>query len=170
MTTKEKFTRHFERDTVINANAESIFEYADDHNNFSSHMNKSSWMMGGGSMKTETDEGKGRKLDSHIKMSGKVFGVNLFLDEVIVKHDPPRRKAWETIGKVNLLIIDQYKLGFEITPSDNASNLNVYIDYDLPKSGITRLLGYLLGGMYAKWCVNQMLNGVEAHFKMTEKG
>lgn len=126
--------------------------------------------MGGGSMKTETDEGKGRKLNSHIKMSGKVFGINLFLDEVIVEHEPPRRKAWETIGKVNLLIIDQYKLGFEITPSDNASNLNVYIDYDLPKSGITRLLGYLLGGMYAKWCVNQMLNGVEAHFKMTEKG
>lgn len=38
---------------------------------------------GGGKMETWVDKGKGQKVGSHIKMSGKVFGINLFLDEVI---------------------------------------------------------------------------------------
>ncbi|MDP3940949.1 MAG: hypothetical protein Q8Q49_01430 [bacterium] len=61
MATEERFTRHYEERTVIDAGPEHVFAYADDPNNFSSHMNNSSWMMGGGSMKTETDERKGTK-------------------------------------------------------------------------------------------------------------
>lgn len=161
----EKYERHYEEDTVINSNPDSVFSYADNHKNFSSHMNKSSWMMGGGSMKTETDESGGKEIGSHIRMIGSVFGVNLSLDEVIVERTPPTHKAWETVGDVNLVVIDQYKLGFEITPTKEQSNLKVYIDYDLPKSWKTQVLGKLFGGMYAKWCVKQMTNGVKEHFQ-----
>src|SRR3989344_1918287 len=156
MSTKSKYSRHYEDQKLISAKPEDLFRYADNHNNFSSHMNKSSWMMGGGMMKTEVDAGKGQKIGSHIKMSGKVFGINLFLDEVIVEHKPPYSKAWETVGKINLLVIDHYKLGFEIMPGNNQSKLSVYIDYNLPKSLRTKWLGFLFGGMYAKWCVQQM--------------
>ena len=162
---KEKYSRHYEESVVVDAEPNAIFAYADDHRNFSSHMNKSSWMMGGGSMKTETDEGKGQEVGSHIRMSGTVFGVELSLDEVITIHEPPHRKEWETVGDVNLLVIDQYKLGFEIDQQEAASNLKVYINYDLPKSRNTRLLGKVFGGMYAKWCVNKMVNGVQNHFR-----
>lgn len=162
MNSKQK---HYEERIMINADAESIFAYADDHANFSSHMNKSSWMMGGGKMETKTDEDKGQKIGSHITMNGKVWGIDLFLDEVITEHKPPYRKAWETVGKVNLLVIDQYKLGFEINSNGDTSTLKVFIDFDLPKSAKTYWLGILFGEMYAKWCVNQMINGVNDYFR-----
>lgn len=164
MGTKE-YSRHYEESVGVNAKPDEVFAYADDHRNFSSHMNKSSWMMGGGSMKTEVDEGRGQEVGSHIRMSGAVFGANLFLDEVIVEREQPHKKAWETVGDVNLLVIDQYKLGFEITPRDDASDMRVYIDYDPPKSWKTKWLGKIFGGMYAKWCVGQMTNGTREHFQ-----
>ena len=115
-------------------------------------------------METRVDEGNGQKLGSHIKMSGKVFGINLFLDEVITKHEPPFKKEWETVGDINLVVIDHYKLGFKITPKGGNLELKVFIDYELPKSLRTYWLGILFGEMYAKWCVNQMLKGVSGHF------
>ncbi len=166
MEIKRKYSKHYEESTVINATPENIFSFANDHNNFSSHMNKSSWMMGGGKMETQVDDGKGQKVDSHIRMHGNVFGLTLFLDEIVIKHEPPYRKEWQTIGKINLLVIDHYNLGFEIEPKDSNSRLRVYIDYNLPQSDGTYLLGYLLGGMYAKWCVHQMIYGVKEHFKV----
>lgn len=161
----KEYERHYEQSVAVNARPEDVFAYADDHRNFSAHMNQSSWMTGGSSMKTETDKGKGQRVGSHIKMNGKVFGINLFLDEVIIEYSPPERKAWETVGEVNLIVIDQYKLGFEITQGGEASNMKVYIDYNSPISQKTQLLGKLFGGMYAKWCVGQMTEGVANHFK-----
>lgn len=159
-----KFSRHYQESAFIKASPEKVFSFADDHRNFSSHMNKSSWMMGGGKMKTEVDQGKGQKVGSHIKMGGKAFGLDLYLDEVITSHNFPTQKEWQTVGKVNLLVIDHYILGFEIKPQGNGSLLRVYIDYDLPKSAKTYVLGLLFSKMYAKWCVRQMLYRVKNHF------
>lgn len=156
--------RHFEDSVLVEAPVNEIFAYADNHANFSSHMNKSSWMMGGGKMITQTDESKGQKVGSHIKMTGNIFGINLFLDEVITIHEPPYNKQWQTIGKINLLVIDHYKLGFNIKSEKPSSDFKVYIDYDMPKSPKTRLLGIFFGDMYAKWCVHQMTKGVESYF------
>lgn len=127
-------------------------------------MNKSSWMMGGGKMSTEVDEGKGQKVGSHIKMGGTILGMKMFLDEVVTERTPPTRKVWKTVGNPNLLVIGNYQMGVELDPDNNDTSLKVFIDYDLP-SGISRLFGILFGKMYAKWCVDQMLNGVVDHFK-----
>jgi len=160
-----KYSRHYEESVIIPASPQDVFVYADNHKNFSAHMNKSSWMMGGGSMETKIDEGEGQKIGSHIKMNGKVLGFNLFLDEVITKHSPPYLKEWQTVGDINLLVIDHYKLGFEVKPETDNSKFRVYIDYNLPKSLYAQLLGLMFGGIYAKWCVKQMVNGVSVHFK-----
>ncbi len=56
-----------------------------------------------------------------------------------------------------------YQMGVEINSQDKASNLKVFIDYELPK-GVNRLLGYLFGDVYAKWCVRQMLDGAREEF------
>ncbi len=156
--------KHYEDSMFIPTSPRELFTYADDHKNFSSHMNKSSWMMGGGSMNTQVDSKKFQEIGSHIKMEGTVFGIKLYLDEVVTHYDPPYRKQWQTVGNLNLLVIDQYKLGFEIQPENNNSRFRVYIDYDSPQSAGTRILGYLFGGMYAKWCVNQMINGAKKNF------
>ncbi|MCL5073085.1 MAG: SRPBCC family protein [Actinobacteria bacterium] len=165
MIVQSKYEKHYEEIAEVPAEPKSVFTFVDDHKNFSSHMSQSSWMMGGSKMETIIDEGKGQKAGSHIKMRGKIFGINLFLDEVITQHEAPYRKAWETVGKINLVVIDHYKLGFEIIPNNHSSKLKVYIDYNLPKSWKTRLLGVLFGEIYAKWCVRQMYQGVKNHFQ-----
>ncbi len=62
--------RHCENTAVILAPAEELFAYIDDPTRFSSHMNRSSWMMGGGRMDVSVDYGRGRKIGSHIRLGG----------------------------------------------------------------------------------------------------
>lgn len=161
---EREYSRHFEKSVAINADQNDVFAYADNPTNFSSHMNQSSVMMAGSTMETEIDKGEGKEIGSHIKMKGKVLGVPLSLDEVIIERNPPDNKAWETVGDINLLVIDHYKLGFDIKPSNSQSAMTVYINYNLPQSKKTQWIGRLFGGMYAKWCVTQMVNGVSNHF------
>lgn len=157
-----KVMKHYEESLFINTPPSELFAYIDDHNRFSSHMSKSSWMMGGGKMETKVDEGHGQAVGSHIRLSGKAFGISISLDEAVTRHDPPFVKIWETVGVPQLLIIGHYIMGIEIKPQDNGSGLRVFIDYDLPISNIW--LGKLLSGIYAKWCVSQMIKGASDYF------
>lgn len=154
---------HYEEEAAINISPEKVFAYLDDHARLSSHMNNSSWMMGGGKMNITTDEGRGQKVGSHIRLSGKAFGTKIFLDEVVTKYEPPRSKLWETVGALQLVIIGNYRMGVELKPRGATTALRIYIDYKLPeKNG---WLGKLFGKMYAKWCVRQMLYSVRDNFK-----
>lgn len=155
---------HYHQSLLIEASPKEVFNYVDNHANFSSHMNRSSWMMGGGSMVTKVDEGNGQKVGSHIQMTGKVFGIEVSLDEVITEHKPPQRKSWKTVGTPKLIIIGDYQMSLEIVPEEVNSSLTVSIDYSLPKSLKTRWIGQLFAGVYAKWCVTQMINGTRDHF------
>ena len=60
-------------------------------------------------------------------------------------------------------MIGPYRMGIEIRPENHGSRLRVFIDYDLP-AGWSSWLGLLFGGIYAGWCVKQMLAGTSAHF------
>jgi hypothetical protein len=152
--------RHFESSAFIDASPEHMFAFVDDHSRFSSHMNESSWMMGGGRMSVELDEAKGQAVGSHIRLSGRVFGVSLYLDEVVTRREPPTNKVWETVGAPRLLVVGAYSMGVQITPEQSGSRLRVFIDYQLPDGPVTYWLGRLFGGLYARWCVDQMLTGV----------
>src|SRR3989344_4477847 len=98
-----KIVRHYEENLLIPTSPRELFAYVDDHKGFSSHMSKSSWMMGGGKMDVLVDEGGGRKVGSHIQLNGTAFGVKLSLDEVVTCYEPPFAKAWETVGIPKLL-------------------------------------------------------------------
>lgn len=154
--------RYHEDSVLIDGSAEDLFAYVDDHARLSAHMGQSSWMMGGGRMTTFVDDGRGQEVGSHIRMSGKVFGVTLFLDEVVTRHEPPRLKTWRTVGDLRLLVIGHYRMSVEVEPQDDHSLLGVSIDYDLPTTNAW--LGRLFGGTYAKWCVQQMIQGAREHF------
>ena len=154
--------RHYEASLTIPGSAERVFAYIDDHKRFSSHMSQSSWMMAGGRMKLTLDAGGGKKLGSHIKLGGKVLGASLYLDEVITEYQPPLKKVWETVGATKLLVIGDYRLGVEIKPKDQDCLVRVFIDYELPATNVW--LGRLFGGIYAKWCVGQMIQGIHYHF------
>jgi hypothetical protein len=155
---------HFESAAFVPASTDSVFNYIDDHERLSSHMSRSSWMMGGGRMDVQLDDGHGRRLGSRIRMSGRAFGLDLSLEELVSEYDPPRHKTWETLGEPHLLIIGQYRMGFDISAQDNGSNLRVFIDYELPSSTSARWLISRLASWYARWCTRRMVDDAVAHF------
>ena len=159
------YERHYEDSVLIPAGAEKVFAFIDAHTRLSSHMNKSSWMMGGGRMDTSTDAGRGQEIGSHIRMNGKVFWISLFLDEVVTHREPPRVKIWETVGIPKLLVIDHYRMKVEIEQKREGSSLRVSIDYNLPKTNVW--LGKLFGRYYAKWCVQEMIKDARSFLLRT---
>jgi hypothetical protein len=160
---------HCESNAMVSAPANVLFEYADDHEHLASHMSQSSWMMGNGRMTTEMDAGRGQWVGSEIRLSGRVLGMQLYVAEKITERDPPRRKVWETTVRPRLLIVGHYRMGFEIASRGTASQFRVFIDYALPESVPARWLGRLFGRFYARWCTQQMVDGVSQHFSRCAK-
>ena len=116
-------------------------------------------------METELDAGRGQKVGSRIRLSGRVFGVALSVEEIVVERDPPRRKVWATIGAPKLLVIGHYRMGFELSLQGKGSVLRVFIEYALPQSAPARWLGRLFGRYYARWCTQQMVDDAVKHFE-----
>jgi hypothetical protein len=137
---------HFESSGVVRASAPLLFAHLDEHARLSSHMNESSWMMAGGRMDISTDEGHGQRVGSRIRVAGSVLGLPLSVDEVVVERDPPWRKVWETIGVPRLVVIGEYRMGFEVTSTHESARLRVFIDYSRPETRPGRWLGYLFSG------------------------
>lgn len=86
--------RQREGTVSLSAAPEEIFAFIDDHSRFASHMSQSSWMMGGGRMVVDVDAARAQAIGSHIRLSGNVFGMRLFLDEVVTRRNPPTEKLW----------------------------------------------------------------------------
>lgn len=125
-------------------------------------MDGSSAMLAGGSMQLELDERGSRELGAHVVMRGRVLGIELFLDEVVVERTLDASKTWQTVVQ-RLLGIGAYRLGFLLTRLERArSRLTVWIDYGLPRQRVW--LGRLPGRIYAAWCVRQILRGAAVRF------
>lgn len=156
--------QRYESSAIIRIPVNQVFEYLDNHARLSSHMQKSSWQMGGGRMEIELDQDQGRKVGSRIRLAGRVRGVELSVEERVTEHTPPHRKVWETIGSPQLLVIGHYRMGFDLSPRGNDSTLRVFIEYALPDQVPARWLGQLLGKYYARWCTQQMVDEAVKHF------
>ena len=144
---------------------DQVFAHIDDHKRLSSHMGAPSWRTGGGRFETQIDEGRGQIVGSRIRLSGRVFGVELSVEEIVVERDPPRRKVWETTGVPRLLVIGHYRMGLELSAYESGSLLGVFIEYALPERGLARWLGRLLGRYYAGWCTQKMVDDAVKHFE-----
>jgi hypothetical protein len=88
-------------------------------------MRQSSWMMAGSRLAIELDASEGRTVGGRIRLSGRVLGIPLAVEEIVTERHSPLRKVWETTGTPRLLVIGQYRMGYEITPQGNASLLRV---------------------------------------------
>ena len=127
-------------------------------------MSRRSWMMGGGRMTYEFDDGRGQAVGSHIRMRGRAFGIRIALDEVVTERTPPTRKAWRTVGETRLIVIGPYAMGFNLAAVEAGTRANVWVDYVLPDAGMGRWLPWLADA-YARWCVSQMVRDVVAAFE-----
>ncbi|MBD9638734.1 SRPBCC family protein [Ensifer sp. ENS07] len=158
------YARSAEAVADIAASPETLFDYLDDQATLGSHMQEPSMIMLGGRMSYSFDNSAGRAVGSHISMRGSVLGLELTVDEVIVEHRPPVSKVWETLGGPELLVIGAYRMGFEIHRSGGGSLLRVFINYDDPATVAGRIIGPLLGPIYARWCVTRMARDATSRF------
>ena len=154
-----------ESNGLVPSPMDQVFAYIDDHTRLSSHMGKPSWRTGWGRMETEIDAGRGQTVGSRIRLSGRVFGVELSVEEMVVERTPPRRKVWATTGAPKLLVIGHYRMGFELAPRRKGSLLRVFIEYALPERAFAQWLGRLFGRYYARWCTQQMVDEAVRHFQ-----
>ena len=184
--------RH-ESQGLLRASVGQVFSYLDDHVRLSSHMRKSSWMMGGGRMHIDVDGAQGKALGSHIRLHGRVFGIAVSVDEIVTERNPPCRKIWETTGTPRLLVIGHYRMGFELAPQQHESMqhesmqhesmqhesmpresmqqeslLRVFIEYALPDSTPARWLGRVFAPYYARWCTQQMVDDAVKYFTASQ--
>jgi hypothetical protein len=157
--------RRFQRAAHVGASPDRLFARLDDPALLAGHMKQRSAMMGGGRMTYALDEGRGQTVGSHIRMGGSAFGFELELDEMVVEHDPPRRKVVRTVGTPKLLVIGPYELGFEIDAEDSGARLRVWIAYQPADTLLGRRLGWLLAPLYARWCVTRMVADAVSAFR-----
>ena len=115
-------------------------------------------------MTLEFDAAKGRAVGALIRLTGRVLGIPLSVEEVVTERNPPQRKVWNTIGRPQLMVIGPYRMGFEITPTSTSSRLRVFIDYALPDGPVSYWLGRLFGNFYARWYTQRMTNDAATHF------
>ncbi len=156
-----RFPLHEETSVVLSAPLDAVFAHLDDFHKLGAHMEKPSGMMMGSKMAIQTDERHGRAVGSKVRMSGKMLGMTLSLEEVVTEREAPWRKAWETVN-TDLLVVGPYRLGFELSPEEGRTRVKVFIDYALPDK--RTWLGRLLGKTYARWCTRRMAGDALAHF------
>ena len=113
-----------ESSALVSASPEQVFAYLDDHKRLASHMSQPSWRMGWSSMQTNFDAFAGQEIGSHIRMSGRILGLKLSLDEVVTEREPPGRKIWETWVQASELLrsgkVDLRPLASHVLPLRDA--------------------------------------------------
>jgi hypothetical protein len=160
-----QFRFHREATAGMAASPQEVFAFLDDHRRLTTHMEKPSLMMAGATMKTETDSQRGQAVGSLIRMKGRVLGIALCVEETVSDYQPPFRKTWETLGEPRLLVIGNYRMGFELAARAGKTDLRVWIDYNLPSRIAGRWLGKILGNVYANWCVKSMVRDAAKAFQ-----
>lgn len=150
-----------EASVLLDAPIEAVFAYLDDFHRLSAHMERRSGMMAGSSMTIEMDAGEGHAVGSQVRMRGRMMGIHLALTEVVTDREPPMRKAWRTID-AELLVIGNYRLGFDLAPEGRHTRVRFFIDYALP--GRMRWLGILFARGYARWCIGRMAADASRQF------
>ena len=74
-------------------------------------------------------------------------------------------RRFQFLWDITYLCWNLTTMGYEITPwGPAASQLRVFINYALPSRGLSRLLGWLLGRLYARWCTRRMVKDAIAQF------
>lgn len=151
------------RTATIAAPAERVFGYVDDIRNLARHMSESRSMpMMGSKLKLEILTSNATDVGATYQYSGSMMGLMIDFSETVTKYVSGREKIWRTIGNPQLLIVESYEMRVVVEPLQaNTAQLTISFDYDLPRSGMWRLIGRALAGSYARWCLDSMISGTK---------
>ena len=148
---------------LIDRPAERVFAYVDDIRNLARHMSESSSMpMMGSKLKLEILTTQPTGIGAIYRYSGRMMGLTIDFSETVTAYVPGRQKVWRTIGEPRLLIIKGYEMRVDVEPvPPKSSRLTIGIDYELPRFGLWRVIGWMLADAYSRWCLASMVNGTK---------
>lgn len=158
----KQYEKHYQESLFIPASVEDVFDYADEHANYYSHVIKFARLLGG-RMNLEMDEGRGKSVGSRIRVSGKILGKSLSLEEVITSRQAPFGKAWESVGNPAFLIVGQYRYEIQIKRQASGSMLSVVFDSNPPEA--SGWLRQWFSQVYSKACAREMAKSTRNYFK-----
>ena len=149
------------RSATIEATAERVFAYVDDIRNLARHMSESRSMpMMGSKVKLEIMTPEPTGVGAVYRYAGRIMRLTIDFSETVTRYVAGREKVWRTIGEPQLLIIAGYEIRVLVEPvSPTSSRLTIGIDYELPRVGVWRALGWTLAGAYSRWCLTSTLEG-----------
>lgn len=150
-----------ERKMVYKASAQDVFECLDDLGITGMHMEKSSMPLMGGKMNLEFLTPQKTGLHTKYRWTGKIFWMTLDFTVMVTNWIKNQEKTWETIGKPALIIYSWFRMHLKIENYIEGTVAMLSIDYEKPKGLFNKLLCFLVGDWYAKWCLKNMLNDTE---------
>jgi hypothetical protein len=140
----------------IKAAPEKVFGFVDDIQHTGWHMKKSSMAMMGSKLTLEVLSKNKTGLGATYRWYGQVMGMAMDFSEEVTEWVKNKRRVWETTGKPKLIIMNGYKMWFEVEPVKNKTRITFGITYDLPRDLRGKILGAISAKWYSKWCLKSM--------------
>lgn len=158
------------RTVEVAAAPPTVFAYLDDIRHVGEHMARGSLALLGGRLTLEVVSPAPTGVGARYRWRGRILGVRLDFSEVVIEWVPPQRKRWRMVRGARILILAGYELGFVIESAAGGSAVTLDIEYELPRSGLARLLGRLLARPYSARCLQAIIDQNQASFRRQPDG
>jgi hypothetical protein len=151
----------------FHASPEAVFDCLDDLGVTGMHMAKSSMPMMGGKMELKFLTSHQSGLYTRYRWTGKVLWWVLDFTVEVTKWIKDKEKTWETIGPAQIILYSGFQMNLKIETNSVETIANLSISYEKPKGVFNKVLCFLLGSFYARWCLKNMLNDTEKQLHST---
>lgn len=133
---------------------EKVFQCLDDLGVIGMHMTKSSM---GGRLNLEFITSHKTGLGSKYGWTGNVMSMVMDFTVEVTKWIQGKEKTWETIGDPKVIIYSWYRMHLMVSEASNNTQAELSISYEKPKGWFNKLICFLLGDWYCRWCLKHML-------------
>jgi hypothetical protein len=157
-----------ERTKQYSASPEEVFDCLDDLGVTGMHMTQSSMPMMGGKMDLTFLTANKTGPHTKYRWTGKVLWWELDFTVEVVTWERGKEKVWETIGATKLIIYSWFRMNLNVWPMTDGSMAKLSISYEKPKGIFNRLLCFLSGDWYCRWCLKNMLNDAKQSLEKTK--
>jgi hypothetical protein len=143
-----------------------VFAQLDNFSKTGMHMSESSMMMMGSKLSLEQVSTNAVGPGATYRWYGKMLGMTIDFKQAVTTWEPPQRKAWETEPEAKIIIMRWYRMGFELKPLDNGTEVMLFINYLPPRQWYFQVLSALFAPWYCNWCLNSMLQDTQAAMQL----
>ena len=143
------------------ASSKEVFDCIDDLGVTGMHMTESSMPMMGGKMHLEFLTPQKTGLHTKYRWTGKMLWWPLDFTVEVTRWISGRVKTWETIGPTQLVIYSWFQMNLMVEQGSKESIASLSISYERPQKVINKILCFLFGDWYCRWCLKNMLKDTE---------